>query len=733
MKGRLFDKGTFRETFAQLKVAGILFSVLGALTSILYTVGLIVDRVEYNRLVSDLDPYLIPSQAVENVVFSVEFYYILYVVALVFVPMMVLMVFSFLTKRNSCDFYHAVPVRRSAMYISMITAIIVWIVIIYVCVCAFSMVIIGFDPGMSVDMLGACDIILETIVSGILILGAFSLGTALTGTGTTNGTVSLMILVGPRLLITILQIILEELIPYSEMSYGSWFLNNSYNILFRLLEDSESQATVEFGLTLLYSAVVGIVYICIGGFVFTKRKSETAAQATAHPAIQTVCKMVPSYMCALFAVWGVLEIIINKDDDPSSFFAVAVLMIISIAIYLIYDVITNRKARSFVKSVKQLPIFFGIIILSGVILGAVTYYEKEWKPVADEIDGVEFFSLDYIYTFLGVDRLEIDDEEVNKIVVDAYNRQMKNDDYIFEFETTGFYDTELVVGIKSGIRTRYRRVSFTEKEYNTIVDACGEYVANQGYSIKLPVYNQGYTNIYVSELEFLEADEKRIYDCIKDEISGKDITELLTYEESTLITMMFVNIESDYPTKRRRITLPIADNLPKSKKLIMECAYERACYYEKNGEEEKENSSFATVEKWVAAGLNKEEAAEVFAINDIITNADVAKAKYKYMEDTLTESEDRKLFSILQKVIEDSKTIEENDVIVYMYLELPSEYFAGIADDDIYYEEDENGIMYSVEVAYKISEDTAKELMEFIDTLEFMKEEDGHLEYEIYD
>ena len=93
MKGRLFDKGTFKETFVQLRVAGILFSVIGALTSILYTVGMIIDRVEYNRMVEqiNLEDHLSGMHEISVAAFPVEFFYILYTISFLFIPMMVLM------------------------------------------------------------------------------------------------------------------------------------------------------------------------------------------------------------------------------------------------------------------------------------------------------------------------------------------------------------------------------------------------------------------------------------------------------------------------------------------------------------------------------------------------------------------------------------------------------------------------------------------------------------------
>ena len=731
MKGRFFDKGTFKEAFVQLKVAGILFSVLGALTSILFTVGMIVDRIHYSQI-SDAMGY---GSDMGEEIFPIAFFYILYTVAFVVVPILVLTVFSFLTKRNACDFYHSVPVKRKTIYISMLAAVMTWIAIIYACTCAFAMVITGFDSGMTIDMLGAGKIILETFVACILLVGVFCLGTALTGTGVTNFVVSLMILTGPRIIVMLVLAIFEELIPYSEMGYGSFLLNNGYNIIFRIGADLESRASVPLVPALIYSTVLGVIYVCFGCFAFTKRKSETAAQATAHPAIQTVCKMVPSFMCALIAILGILEVILDGEDDPTTFFAIVVLLIISVAVYLIYDVITNRKARSFVKSIKQLPIFFGVVAIAGVIIGVISYYERQWEPSVDDIENVELFTVDYIYTYLGIDKIDIENDEINKIIVDAYNRQIKehyegNANFVYYDYDCAYEHEQIVVGIDTGLITRYKRINITSKEYDAIIDICTEVVKEKGYGIKFPRYKEYYTDIYAANINVSGKYQRELYECLKKEVEGKGISEIIDGDYSEIVDTVSVYIHSDYESTRR-IAIPVGDNLPNTKKLLMEIAYESAQYYKKMAEVEGDISDYQAFEEWVGEYNNKEMANREVDIHYIVTNADVETTRYLYVEDEFTEKEYKEFYGMLQKIIEESKTASENGVVLYMVANVPDRFF--YEDDGTIISEESDYVTTGVEVAYKVSEETVKEFMSFIGTLDYMTVDEGLIEYEYYD
>ena len=707
---RFFDKGAFKEAFAQLKVPGLVFTVIGALISILYPVGMIVERYQYKEEMEILG------------VFPASYFYILFAVALVFAPCAILSVLGFLNKRNSCDFYHSVPVKREALYISSAAAAFLWIVILFLDICGFAMVITGFDPNMSLDMLEAGEIILEAFVTCILVGGVFGLGTALTGTGLTNFVVSMMILVGPRAIIIIIQFIFGELVPFANLGYGNTVLNHSYNMFFKLFTDATAGHSISYWTPVIYSTLLGIVYFILGCLVFVKRKSETAAQATAYPVVQTVCKMVPSFMCALIAIWGFLESTLNGEANAVTYFVVVVLIIISVAIYFIYDLITNKKARSFIKSVKQLPIFFGVIIVTTIIIGGAATSERNWEPNKDEITKVEIYEFEYLYSYFGIEKIEIEDARAIEIIVDAYNRQMKehdNDADSIYIHGTGYeYEhNRLIVGIKEGWTTKYKSIGFTEKENEELLSISAKAVKKNGYSISLPRFNDYHTDIYCSRMPMRNGYGKRLYDCLRDEIKDMDIAEVMNDDNENAIDYVHIYINPSYGGTPRDITIPVGDNLPKTRKLITQLGYEYTQYYKKQDESLDGVSDFDVFEEWVEKNISKGEKTTSIYMDYVLTDCDLDREVYCYVEDTLNNAESRKIFELLHKIIEESKNEKEDYVTVYMELNVP----------------DENDELWHIIVAYKVSEETAKEYMDFIGTLNYMTFDEDEVTYEIID
>ena len=80
-----------------------------------------------------------------------------------FVPLMVMMLFGFMNKRRASDFYHSLSYSRLCIYISFLSAVIIWCIII---ICSGSLVTVAVacvSDSFALD----CKNIALTIVSAI--------------------------------------------------------------------------------------------------------------------------------------------------------------------------------------------------------------------------------------------------------------------------------------------------------------------------------------------------------------------------------------------------------------------------------------------------------------------------------------------------------------------------------------------------------------------------------------
>ena len=729
MKNGLFSKGVFKEMFCQMKVAGILACVVYALAGILYPVGLIVERYEYKTT-----GYVPVAEF-----FPAEYFYVIYGVVFLFVPVLIDIAFSYLERRNACDYYHALPVKRISMYISSLVAVLAWMGIIYVVATGFTFAIVGIDSYLMLDMMVVGKILLKSLVACIFIMGICCLGASLTGTKISTALVVILILIGPRSILGIIQTIIEEEVTFSVMGYGHSLANHGYNIIFNILFGTNYSMGLSYAAPLIYSTIIGIIYLSLGGLAFVKRKSESAGQSTVHPAIQVVCRMVPSFMCALMAIWLFIGNTIGGENDPMAYFGVVVLLIISLIIYFVYDLITNKKFKSFIKSVKQLPIFLGLVVVAAIALMLYINNEKEWRPEAKEIDGLEFYKVDYLYSFLGVEKIEVEDDEIYKIIEKAYARQIEGDVledyYIYDEEYDTYYrevdyayHEDLVVGIKENGLSRYRRIYFLKEEYDKIVKACAKVMEDEGENIKLPRYDNTYIYINPAHMELTDASKNKVYNCLKEELETVSWNDILVVDESW-IDYISIHIDSD-TDRSRNIQIPITDRLPKTKDLLIELACETANM--KDVYSELQDKEY--VENWIE-NYNDLKHATLLDFYYLATNADVDRQAYVSMDTLLDESKTAKWFELLTKVVEEDKEFKDstdNKVVLYMNMNISDiDGFGEYVDLDYY---DEYGYDFiGVTVAYTVSEETAKEFIDFMDDFQWITEENSEINYEYID
>jgi hypothetical protein len=205
-----------------MKIVGIFGMVIYTLAGILYPIGMIIEEMNY------------PSEHNE-IYFPIEYFYILYGLVFVGIPLLMLVGFSYLNKRKSSDFYHAIPVRREAMFISGMAATFTWVVMILIVACVFTLAIVGIDGKLIIEMSMFSTLFKTVIVTCIQVASVFALGIALTGNSFSSVLISLMIMFAPRVIIMIIMGSIQELVPFSVVDYGNSILNLNYNAVYMVV------------------------------------------------------------------------------------------------------------------------------------------------------------------------------------------------------------------------------------------------------------------------------------------------------------------------------------------------------------------------------------------------------------------------------------------------------------------------------------------------------------------
>ena len=281
---KLFHKGYFREMFRQLKVAGIVSTIIMVLANFVTFVSLLINS-SFSLFDSGVS---IPDAS--TLAYPMMIY--VYVVGLV----LTFTAYNWLNHRAYSDFYHGLPIKRSQIYFSSFAAIIVWM---FIALTAFTLVrtLIYAIFGAPFNYLLMLCIYVNMLIGAIEVVGAVSIACAISGTRFVNLIASVVILFLPRFMLTVLGTFVNSLAPdFFYLGRLSIFFDPSYNIIatpYALITSMfMSGYDISFSnvWAMLYSLAYSLLLVFIGGVAFVRRRSETAGMPTTSRLFQLLIR-----------------------------------------------------------------------------------------------------------------------------------------------------------------------------------------------------------------------------------------------------------------------------------------------------------------------------------------------------------------------------------------------------------------------------------------------------------
>lgn len=232
---KIFSFKMYKEGLNELKLISFIFLVLSVFVN-----ALIKDEYMTSR----------------NSLISIN--YMVFLSYTVIVPVMTLYLFMFMTKRNSSDFYDALPHSRVCIYISYCASIVTSIASI-IFISSVVGYICKFLTGYSFKMFSFGDAFVSAIgffVCCLLVMVSINIAQMITGTLFTNVVVSGIIIFFPRIFISVIIMIIESVCPYLDTTHMFSLFNNRYN----LVTSSVASTITTDGLLSVYEYVPGMIY-----------------------------------------------------------------------------------------------------------------------------------------------------------------------------------------------------------------------------------------------------------------------------------------------------------------------------------------------------------------------------------------------------------------------------------------------------------------------------------------
>ncbi len=413
MKKTVFDFKLYREAFNQLKLPGILFSVLTTLFSLL---------APFTMWISYLD------KPVYNSPQTVDFSELTPLLALVMFLMPFVMcksVFSFLNKRKASDFYHSIPNTRSCIFISFSAAALSWVLVTVLSTVICTSAVYILSPATTLSLSFIPGNILFFFTGSLFIFACTAFAMSVTGTSLSNFVLTGIILFFPRYVIMLFAKIVNDLTVITSFEDLSFITDPSSNIPFNTVFKfffGSTDTVIDFNVpSIIYTFAVALVYLIIAGILFNVRKSEAAEKSAPNKALQHI------YRCLLTIPFSLLiPFFIFNNYGFSYLFITAVFCLM---VYYTYELISTKKFKALLSAT---PVLLAIVAFDVIFALSVMLTQQNvlsFQPSAQDIKGV-YLSKDSVYSIAEnvpynkylLKDLKLENEEINEIV----SKSLKN-------------------------------------------------------------------------------------------------------------------------------------------------------------------------------------------------------------------------------------------------------------------------------------------------------------------
>lgn len=533
----LFNFKLFKQGFKQLKVIGIISIIIYFISVILLFVNSSFDSLNPDSML-DINPMCLATYTV-------------------LAPIFTLYLFSFMTSRNSSDFFHSIPIKRKCLFTSYFAAIVAWLTIIHFSSTLFGVAIrLVFPNTFSMNYTEILKYAIGLYVSAIAVVCGIMFSQAITGTVFTNIIVTGIILFLPRLFSSIIIEIISDttssLIPQPSMS---WLLTGSKNMItypiFSLFTSQTLTSAFKTYGEWFYTIVLAIIYFSVAMFLFCRRKSEIAGNASSSNFLQAVCRISVTMLVCMIPIAGFCT---SHSFDMSDTPAYITSYVIAIVVYFIYEIVTTRTIKRLVKIIPGLLV---VLALNVVCILGINGFSSHAISNVPEVDDVKYISVSQSNTFSStytdyilpiLETVEIKDKAVISTAIKSLNNYVdaiKSDDKDSLYEIDRLYPGLYSVKIcKKNGDVIYRNIPLSDSSLETINKSC---IKDQKVLEKissLPDFNhisnisfQGlYDEYYFSRNATIE-----IYDCIQ-----KEYAKLSDYEKLSIISGEQVILNEEY-------------------------------------------------------------------------------------------------------------------------------------------------------------------------------------------
>ncbi|MBQ4425690.1 MAG: hypothetical protein II882_08165 [Lachnospiraceae bacterium] len=569
MNKKRFDKKLYAEGLRQLRVLGIVFLGISALVAVLNSVGSWISLLSIGQ--EELKGTLPVMVSASDMMPFIQLSFLL------FAPILSLKMFHFLTDRKSSDFYHSIPQTRACVFLSFFAAIVSWLLMIVLgqaAAAALSRIVFpGFFRFSAAELLRSC---LSAAAAGFYTAAAAAIACSITGTAFSNVIVTGLLIFAPRLILSAIVGSVSSACYVMVPEKLSFFFNNDYNLVVRMLSNFLSQrGTTAFSWgPVLYTAVLGALFVLAALLFYRKRRSEAAGFAAPNALLGAVYRLTIAFIICLIPISLIFGSIVKGTKlDVMDRFEIFVLYLIAVIAFYLYELIMTRKLAMLKKATLSLLLLPLLNVLAIVLM--VTAYRStiRFRPAADEIRAISVYDNTDTAYFLGqseenyfeaqAEKLLITEPAAVKAAADGLAQTLDELDEINQGHYRGDRYS-LTIGYKTQTgKTVYREVRVSEAQYDTILKGMRALSEYKEIYTKLPDDSATLSlALYAGKMD--AAARSRLYEALRRDAAAMDFDSWIGILRGEIFSIDTLHVTKTENGTTSSFNVPITPELPET-------------------------------------------------------------------------------------------------------------------------------------------------------------------------
>ena len=414
---------------------------------------------------------------------------------IVFAPLLVYNMFSYLNERSASDFYHSLPKKRACVFVSFSFSILTWILTILGTTALVNLVLwlsitrCTFEPAaVWMEFFGF------TILA-LAMAGFMALSMTLTGTAVANFLVFPLLALFIRVCGLLVLYGLEN-INYMFVREQSWlrifdfhtFL--PYSILKKPLDQQKD--------IFLYWFIVAIILFVFSAVSYCCRKSESAAKSAPNRIVQAVFRFGWTFPFFGFGAYMLVE--------EQEYGMGALCICIGILIWTVFELLMTKNFKNLMRT---LPQFIVSMVLAFAVVGSLYISESIFyarTPERDEIVSAKLQSVYGDWECALLNTTEVADPDTLDQVYEALEKTKTYSKMTSEDRTklNYTYHHTITLTLRSGRKVGYNFL--TDRDLREAFHSSDEYLAAKLSALNFEVEQPGISEKNAELFEALKSD-----------------------------------------------------------------------------------------------------------------------------------------------------------------------------------------------------------------------------------